>query len=428
MKIWGIKANFAIKFIGMRKMTLLLGAGAAIPWEAPNTQKITESIRNTTDHIIGNETFGNWIHNLLLRNSNSSPNGINFETYVDFIESVHGYLRSTSTVHRNLINSSYKLFDLKNEINEGLDILKWSNGSYFGADNVLKIGSALDSFIRIIGNQIIPYLNNYAKDDFKQLNERKLQFIEHFINAGFSVRAYTLNYDRSIPLIFETYSTKHEFFDGFDIKSKINVYNKEDLYISNKTRILSDSQCHCFYNLHGSFHWSFQESGYKRDSNPFPFTLMSTKQFKDILSRHVQDQPTISNPNEMLQQFPIITGYKKSQRITLDPFNYFFHNFFSDMHQSEIIIIVGYSFFDPHINQLLRKAMKENVRIYSIGFHKITEVESKSGYIHPEGFVLKNYYPVYTNWFRDVGSNYLEYPFGFERFLLDEECFNIQPL
>lgn len=409
----------------MKKVTLLFGAGAAIPWEAPPTSKITEAIRNSTDHTVDEKTLGNWIHTLLLDNSNSIPNGINFETYVDFIESICTYLLSTDAAHPKLNNSFYKLFELRNEIKEGIENLKCSNGNSFGSNSDKTIHTFY-SLIRIIENQLFSYLNNYEKDDFKKLNEKLRQFCEYFITADFIVRTYTLNYDRSIPLVFETTSSKYEFFDGFDIKNDISYSAENDTYLLNKTRILNDKQCHSFYNLHGSCHWSFQETNYKYPHSRF--TLKSTKGYKYYPSLGNEGKLIQCNPNESLLSSQIITGYKKSQRIALEPFNYFFDSFFNDIQQSEIIIIVGYSFSDPHINQLIKTALTDNKWVYIIDYRKDIidgNILRFIGYPLSMPNVFERYSPDIF-WSKNISLNSEIYINGFEAFLSNSEWLRIQ--
>lgn len=410
----------------MKKVTFLFGAGAALPWEAPHTKDITEAINNSDDYLINGKTLGIWINGLLTKLSQTQPPNpsINFETYVDFLESVYAYLVEVDpSVNKFYSGSLYRIFELKDEVMKGIQKLE-SNGSSFNS-NPDKIRLCFYSLIRIIRNQINKYLENYGNTAL-DVNKKLRYFCEHFMKNGYSVRSYTINYDRSIPLVFESVNSKYEIFDGFDIQNHSVDMTKNDLYFPNKSRILTDAECHSFYNLHGSFHWEFQDCDYKTTNHDSPFTIMSTKKRNPHNSAHIEEYPINSNPNEKLLQCPIITGYKKVQRINIEPFNYFFHSFFNDIHQSEIIIIVGYSFSDPHINQLLIDARRRKVRIYNITYKEDRLINN--GKMTSWGRILTNHYPAHTKWFSDSEFFYLEYPNGFEKFLSDEEWFNIQPM
>ncbi len=411
----------------MKKVTVLLGAGAAIPWNAPATSTITNAFKNSTDHIIDQETLGIWMDRILIQELQYPRLSVNFETYVDFMESVSMFLLGQDKhLNYSMQSSLYKLFELRNDITEGIKNLIWSNHSTFSSDAIKALHSFY-SLIRIIGNQVIPYLNNYEKKDIS-LNNKLLQFYEHFITVGYSVRAYTLNYDRSIPLVFESASSRYDIFDGFDITNTYADNNMGDLYLLNRSKVINDTQCHSFYNLHGSFHWSFQDADYKVTRSTIPFTIMSTKKYKYYPSSFVEEYFNNTNPNEKIFPTNIITGYRKTQRANLEPFNFFYHSFFHDIYQSEIIIVVGYSYSDPHINHLLKEAMRRNTKIYNISFRQLSPEAIKNGYTGFEGMVLKNNYPDYTKWFREAALYFSEYPNGFTQFLEDEEWFNILPV
>lgn len=64
------------------------------------------------------------------------------------------------------------------------------------------------------------------------------------------------------------------------------------------------------------------------------------------------DEATIAK--EALLSSPIITGYNKSTRINPSPFIELFHSFTRDCADIPRVVIIGYSFGDPHVNYILR--------------------------------------------------------------------------
>lgn len=59
------------------------------------------------------------------------------------------------------------------------------------------------------------------------------------------------------------------------------------------------------------------------------------------------------NSGEYILHAPIITGFKKVQRTLIEPLRAFQISFYLDLMDVEKIIIIGYSFSDPYINNLL---------------------------------------------------------------------------
>jgi len=93
---------------------------------------------------------------------------------------------------------------------------------------------------------------------------------------------------------------------------------------------------------------------------------------------------------------------------------------------SDIVVVVGYSYSDPHINYLLKEAYRRNVRIYNVTLRNVTPEILKNGYMNNNfGVILKNNYPDIYNWSKDVAYFYSEYIRGFDNFLSDEEWLNI---
>lgn len=400
----------------MRKLTILFGAGAASPWRAPSTKLITEAIEQDTDITVREKPLGRWIIDTIQNGNNNLT--ANFETYVDFLESV--YLLLSKKTDNRVINQN--IYEIRPEVLQGVKEIKFKNGSQFDSDcNTIK--ACFYSLIRIVKNKIVKYLNNYG-DTNNELNHLLRLFIEYFIKLGHSVRSYSLNYDRSIPLVFESVNSSHEIFDGFDIENKKAEFSK--LFTLNRRRLLEDIYCNSFFNLHGSCHWSFQEIDYKLTSSLLPFTLMSAKQYKYVPEAFIDDYSIDVNPNERILLTPIITGYRKIQRVNLEPFNYFFHSFFRDIQESELIIIIGYSFSDPHINHLLREALRQKTKIYNIGYKP--SYRNCNSITSDWGQVLRNNYPTLSNWYRDEEFFYSEFINGFEEFLMKEEWFRIKPI
>jgi hypothetical protein len=146
-----------------------------------------------------------------------------------------------------------------------------------------------------------------------------------------SINYYTTNYDEIIQTAIQT----------------------DPLYYSiaehNKRKIT-------FTNLHGSIHLSFklhvQHEIYHNDSpNPSYLTERALSCYG-------------GNPGDRLLFSPIITGRNKTQRIMDKHFSHGFVTFANDLSRCNALIIMGYSFSDPHINVMLRQyTYNRNVHI-----------------------------------------------------------------
>ena len=60
----------------------------------------------------------------------------------------------------------------------------------------------------------------------------------------------------------------------------------------------------------------------------------------------------------------IITGYQKTQKVTLSPFRQMYASFDRDCILANEIFIIGYSFGDAHINECLKIALRCNPEVH----------------------------------------------------------------
>jgi hypothetical protein len=181
-------------------------------------------------------------------------------------------------------------------------------------------------------NKIIDEIYEYESTTIESLEN--IAVIRKFLtsNKFKSINYYTTNYDEVIQKIFKAPNT---------YCYSIAEHNRRKM---------------TFTNLHGSIHLSFELNGFQNEIHHDEGTISS----------HLSDarQCYGGNPGEQLLFTPIITGKNKSQRIMDKHFSHGFVTFANDLSKCDIILIMGYSFSDPHINALLRQyTHNRNVRI-----------------------------------------------------------------
>ncbi len=324
---------------------ILTGAGAVIPWGAPNTDKLTEILRHDSVFINDRgEPIGEYIYSLLLtqkqkRRGYHTPN---FETILHFVELLFENKRSQSFMS----DSFFKLNDfflIEPKIQDSLQIFETKNSNFYSLTNhnlAKYLDTAFDSK-RLVENEYYYYelylhftflikkeIEKYEIDgenDYCELNKVFNQFLNQVKGENGIVRFYTLNYDYLVPNI-----SNLTFFDGYD-----KVTGKID-----EKRIIEDDKVDCYYHLHGSFKLNL--IGEK--SNDYSVC--------NVQRSFVQNDFIPSN---------IITGYNKSDRIFNDIFYEFYQKMIEDFINADRIYILGYSFNDMHVNAALRRAIKKAV-------------------------------------------------------------------
>lgn len=193
--------------------------------------------------------------------------------------------------------------------------------SFFKCTNEKINIDSLWNLYKLCINKII---DEVAKYESATLNDKKrkesiISFWQVLSNNFGSVNYYTTNYDEILPYVIEVGDTQFA--------------------------VIQSNKKNTFFNLHGSIHLSMEKNGYG-------YYICHNEKACD-LNRALLNKG--GNPNEPLIFSPIITGRNKSQRLMDEYFNRGVVSFANDLRECTALLIVGYSFSDPHINMLIKE-------------------------------------------------------------------------
>lgn len=314
----------------MKKTTVLLGAGAMIPFGGPTTQELTQR---------------------LLSNSICKK------------EFNHIYDRTNKTGNFELLLSSLELLLDWKIANEGYDS-KEAN-SYmllepFSPYNNYLIKDLWELYSEAI-NEIIERVKIY--DCYTPPYPDRLDTLTDFLKRKKqtnSLKIYSLNYDRLIPKIAKKRGLF--FYEGFkDMQYEYNL----DKFNTNP---------HTFFNLHGSIYTSYVSGG-------------AVKVLDNPIQLEHRYKIQGGNPGENKVFLPIIAGYSKSQRIMSEPFNFGIASFMNDCNTCNRLVIVGYSFGDPHINSVLKRFIRlDSTEIIIVDYYQGDQLPDRLKGIPYKGF------------------------------------------
>lgn len=324
-----------------RRCVILSGAGATIPWGTPSTDDLTDLLRNNS--IFTNdkgETIGEYLYSVLLlqKDRERRYNKPNFETILYFVEMIYEYKKSPYDMPESFFRLN-DFFDLSKDINDKLVIFETANPNLYSnqKDNhKVYIDTSFGKhrfvaekyfyselywhFIFLIKNEV-EKSELVKTDKFDHLNERLNHFFNTLKKDDSIIRLYTLNYDYLVSNISDV-----NFFDGYDSATgEIEI-----------KRIIEDNEVDCYYHLHGSFKVNLE--GKK-------------------LSTYVRSRIQFSSTRNDFISTNIISGFNKTDRLFSDSYFYFYHKLIEDCCDAELIIVIGYSFNDLHVNAALKTAM-----------------------------------------------------------------------
>lgn len=286
------------------KIVYLLGAGAMLDFGAPTTKNLTDDYKL----IVQNGDYKEIIDIL----NQTYRADYNFETIIASVEYLMDWAIARQTIgataqYTNVIRAIFET-QIKNIKTE-------------------TIASLYKELINHLINIIMRY------DCFIDENQNQLLLKRYFSNVKkeHKVKIYSLNYDRLIPQMFSNIN------DGI-----INAVNRRSQTFSYDINSFAKDKF-TYFNLHGSI--------YLRQ-DPYKYNEV----VQSFMPEHIeycipQDG---GSPNDTKIFCPIIAGYSKSQRVLSEPFHFGFSSFCTDCSDCEKLIIVGYSFADPHINSILK--------------------------------------------------------------------------
>lgn len=303
----------------MKKTTILLGAGAMIPFGGPSVKTITERL------LVYKSC--EYIYNVVQRGYEEK---CNFEALISALELL---------LEWNLSNDKKRHLTFR-------DTSIYRNVFQLGTPFAYHTTDKIWEIYKDIVNEIIEVIKDYDYyPNYTRVRHGKdpdiLRSFVSKLEKESDLKIYTLNYDRLIPNLIKSHLDVYEGIEGESYGYDLNKFSGHHL---------------TYYNLHGSIYINY---------HPY-------KGIK-LLDRPVELDYAIrmtgGNPNEQKIFLPIIAGYHKSQRMMSYPFIFGFGAFMCDCNGSETIIIVGYSFSDPHINSVLSGFIKTGMtRIVIVDF------------------------------------------------------------
>lgn len=230
---------------------------------------------------------------------------------------------------------------LKERPEKVLDKLIQARNYYGLLGNKRRIFKKLNTLIKMYKEKFIEdyvlqidYSKNYVHKDFlKRIISR-----ESHLNK---VNIFTLNYDLLIEKSAEELGiiVNNGFF-GFTVRKFNPSYYSIDYHVKGFNKVKPFNKSINLYKLHGSINW-------KEDENAIPYGI-------------VEQQPIFENGKLVIKSedniiYPIQTKIKQSLDL---PYSEMFRAFVNHINsKNSTLIVIGYSFFDNHVNDIIANAL-----------------------------------------------------------------------
>lgn len=300
------------------KVVFLLGAGASrdagCKLSKGMLDSLKEAINNLTtsekDFISYKEDF-NEIYHFILASLNYQTTlkdiSINQNSYVNIEDFV--------MVLRQLIDKEFIIpYPLIGNWND--KILKWE----------LRNGKIFELFKDFIRLQLV---NEWTKFD-EEKADTMLKPIRDMLNVSEDIKLniFSLNYDLIFEKTFNT-ETSRLLDNGFSEKNVSE--SKVRYWATDFNDDLSPTKIN-LYKLHGSLDWEYNQD-----------------------TEEISIKENINDGRE-----PLIIFGSYSKMLSFDPFLYILSKFRELLEKATIVVVIGYSFHDKHINNMLIQQLSQN--------------------------------------------------------------------
>lgn len=324
------------------RVTMIMGAGAVLDMNfpdsivTPTTWNITQEVRKPYDDIFDKNrkiTIVEDIYDVLDKKLPADRNiwweknlhsSINFEILFHVIEQLISYEKVWSGNNHNPYTYPYFApFTSRN--------FKFNSSDLYPVvhEYILRI-------MRIVNDY-----NEYFYND-----KRKENWYRDFFMSEFKWDVFNFNYDTTVEQCLGN------FEDGFEpINGRIDAIFRPQKLMQNKNNLSTIN------HIHGCINYFYKDQVNNDIFETNMHDLYKYPHFKQVESLMMgrgQSNPASQNNEEYIAG-PIITGLRKTEKLTCMPYDFYHGNLHKAVVSSNSMVIVGYSFGDLYVNNLINR-------------------------------------------------------------------------
>lgn len=306
-----------------KRITCLVGSGATIEISAPSTYDITKAIEQYIEEY--DDKCAKVINYIKL----ALGSGYNFEDIVHCLEDL---LTVKANETRDISNSNEPILKLNCKFNN----IECS-----------AIRMALRLAIEEIRNKIIAHC-----DDFEKNYSDYIWFADFWrkLSLNNKLDIVTLNYDNCIERVIGKYT------DGF---TERNTSLYDDKMMVYRFIPLEFTRTHItrLMHIHGCVTFG-KASVAPINKNIFRENFHDIYNYKKILDPNIISSDETTQAGEYIVRGSIITGHRKSEKLLVYPYEFYHFEFQKALINNRSLLIVGYSFGDLYINDMLLRMVE----------------------------------------------------------------------
>ncbi|MGB5822385.1 MAG: SIR2 family protein [Saonia sp.] len=304
----------------MKKLLVVLGAGASIDFGMPRVTDVDELFEKLASQhfpIIENRTSVNDnLYNWVKSNFNKYElKNLNYEDMMFKIQSIASLSKNHKICFGN--DSDYVLPKVFPKIR-----------SYYHYETIAN-SNELIKMNAVLNHGLLTTIREKSKNlqTEKEVELKRIKQFFNYLSQDFEIGFVNLNHDNVLL------SAMPELKTGFD--KDTGKFNSEIFY---------NNEWNFCYHIHGSIHFNMEDENimWKEDLNG-KFGLGAPNR------RSFDTEEGATHPMST-----IITGKDKINQIYREPFRQYFLSLDKKIYESDTILFIGYGFNDSYLNELLR--------------------------------------------------------------------------
>ena len=340
------------------RVTMLMGAGAVLDFNLPQviTKPSTENITDAVCECIRYDGLCISVINEIRYRldklfSDKQFHKINFEDLLHVLEQLNAYKfcwDDSETPNR--------------DIPPFAPFTKCNVGS-----SLNDLNEIMRRYIRIIMGIVNEYNEYYINNQEKEEWYGRL-----FADRNRRWDIFNLNYDTTVEQCLGDYE------DGYEELQDAGCckFNPAKLF-KNKNNLSTIN------HLHGCIQYGYKNLPNKDNTLTTIHDLYKYPSYTAAEKQYFQSNPK-NQAGESYVGGPIITGLHKTEKITCYPYSFYHGNLIQSILRNNALVIVGYSFGDVYINDIirsLRQIHKKKARVVLIDYWNLTkECQGKCGF------------------------------------------------
>lgn len=309
----------------MKKVCLILGAGASVEFGAPGTEALTTLIEKRPEDdkwVQGNRAFA---------------------TYQLIKGKLQEFLVKPGTLHfEHIYHCIHELLQFSYEVSaEAFDEFRYLLQPFLSL--IEKNDLLPENKLRCLEQRYIQFIYEIISESCEN-SKCSIEPLSGFINTLIEsniLRIYNLNYDGFC------YQAAPSLYTGFG-KQDGGRFLRESFFDMEERPSL--------FHLHGSVHMNFCTPPKVFDIGDLPWF----EDKKEALKHSSSPSGRRQMDGGQVAMHPIVTGLDKLSRIQSIPFNYYYSMLPRDLFSSDLVILAGYGMSDLHINTWLTQARVSN--------------------------------------------------------------------